>query len=191
MEALRRLRRNSSDVNVDRRLVTNIVLQFLTTPRADAKRFEMLTLLASILSWNDEERERAGLQRGSGGVPKIINTPKTRPAELDKTDETEVRSFILKLTAFSDDIAHKSFSRLWVEFLLTEAASGSPASTSPTTKTRSPPSLPSSPILANHRNMSNGGLAASHHQFGKAAANASTPELSVPLPRKGKEKAES
>jgi hypothetical protein len=91
MEALRRLRRNSSDMNVDRRLVTNILLQFLTTPRADAKRFEMLTLLSSILSWSDEERERGGLQRGPGGMPRTINTPKTRPAELDKTDETEVR----------------------------------------------------------------------------------------------------
>ena len=45
--------------------MTNILLQFLTTPRADAKRFEMLTLLATILAWTDEERERAGLQRGT------------------------------------------------------------------------------------------------------------------------------
>ncbi|KAF7344534.1 Guanylate kinase [Mycena sanguinolenta] len=63
MEALRRLRRNSTDTNVDRRLVTNVLLSFLTTPRADPKRFEMLSLLASVLSWSDPEREKAGLQR--------------------------------------------------------------------------------------------------------------------------------
>lgn len=98
MEALRRLRRNSSDTNVDRRLVTNILLQFLTTPRADAKRFEMLSLLATILSWTDPEREKAGLQRAQPaatppssfwGRTSVGNSP-SKGAELEKTDETEV-----------------------------------------------------------------------------------------------------
>lgn len=62
-EALRRLRKSTSDVNVDRRLVTNVLLSFLTTSRADSKRFEMLQLLSTILCWDDAERERAGLQR--------------------------------------------------------------------------------------------------------------------------------
>ena len=81
-EALRRLRKSSSDDNVDRyvladgfmkgcaeaemwssRLVTNILLSFLTTHRADSKRFEMLSILSTILSWDDLEREKAGLQR--------------------------------------------------------------------------------------------------------------------------------
>ncbi len=66
-EALRRLRKNQSDNNVDRRLVTNILLSFLTTARADSKRFEMLSLLSTILSWDDEEREKAGLQRAPKG----------------------------------------------------------------------------------------------------------------------------
>ena len=98
MEALRRLRKNSSDYNVDRRLVTNVVLSFLTTPRADAKRFEMLSLLASILSWNDEEREKAGLQRINATVAppssfwrrSSSSTGSGPQAELNKTDETEV-----------------------------------------------------------------------------------------------------
>lgn len=62
-EALRRLRKSTSDVNVDRRLVTNVLLSFLTTSRADSKRFEMLQLLSTILCWDDGEREKAGLQR--------------------------------------------------------------------------------------------------------------------------------
>lgn len=66
-EALRRLRKNQSDNNVDRRLVTNVLLSFLTTARADSKRFEMLSLLSTILSWDDEEREKAGLQRAPKG----------------------------------------------------------------------------------------------------------------------------
>ena len=100
MEALRRLRRSSSETNVDRRLVTNVILSFLTTPRADSKRFEMLTLLASILSWNEEEREKAGLQRNSAAPASTgssllwgrsnASSPASKPAELQKTDETEV-----------------------------------------------------------------------------------------------------
>ncbi|KAI9509323.1 hypothetical protein F5148DRAFT_773951 [Russula earlei] len=110
MEALRRLRRGSANTNVDRRLVTNMLLTFLNTPREDTKRFEMLGLLASILCWSDEERVRAGLQR-MGNNPTSDNSPvRPRPMELEKTDETE------------------SFSRLWVEFLLAEAASGDPSS---------------------------------------------------------------
>lgn len=101
MEALRRLRRHQTDNNVDRRLVTNILLQFITTPRGDTKRFEMLSLLATILSWNDAEREKAGLQRtvpassssssSLWGRSSPANSPKGKGAELDTSDETEVR----------------------------------------------------------------------------------------------------
>lgn len=101
MEALRRLRRNSSDTNVDRRLVTNVLLSFLTTPREDAKRFEMLSLLATILSWTDPEREKAGLQRARSTVTpsssfwgRSASATPTKGAELEKTDETEVNDAI-------------------------------------------------------------------------------------------------
>lgn len=98
MEALRRLRKSSTDNNVDRRLVTNVLLQFLTTPRADVKRFEMLGLLATILSWNDVEREKAGLQKSSqppgrsgGGRAVSASHSKGKALDLENSDETEVR----------------------------------------------------------------------------------------------------
>lgn len=87
MEALRRLRRNAADTSVDRRLITNVLLQFIVTPRADPKRFEMLGLMASILQWSDQERERAGLQRsgtagnGARGKGRIME---------EKVEESEV-----------------------------------------------------------------------------------------------------
>jgi hypothetical protein len=90
MEALRRLRRGSANTSVDRRLVTNILLTFLCTPREDTKRFEMLGLLASILSWSDEERMRAGLQRMGNNTPSANSPARSRTMELEKTDETEV-----------------------------------------------------------------------------------------------------
>jgi len=96
MEALRRLRRGSANTSVDRRLVTNVLLTFLCTPREDTKRFEMLGLLASILSWSDEERVRAGLRRIGNNPASAANSPaRPRQLELDKTDETEVRGVAL------------------------------------------------------------------------------------------------
>ena len=112
MEALRRLRRNSTDFNVDRRLVTNVLLSFLSTPRSDGKRFEMLSLLASVLSWNDLEREKAGLQRISSSDTSTASSFWGRSssagspakAELDKSDETEVgrsSSFLYNLHTYT------------------------------------------------------------------------------------------
>lgn len=69
-EALRRLRKNSSSENVDRRLVTNILLSFLSASRGDTKRFEMLNILSTILTWDDTDREKAGLQRIGGKADK-------------------------------------------------------------------------------------------------------------------------
>ncbi|KAI6168354.1 hypothetical protein EDD17DRAFT_1527059 [Pisolithus thermaeus] len=195
IEALRRLRRNSSDTNVDRQLVTNVLLSFLSTPRADSKRFEMLSLLATILSWTDTEREKAGLQRvQTNGVnpspslwsrsSNVFNSPpKGKSIELEKTDETE------------------SFSRLWVEFLLTEANQGEapthPESQMTPTKpyVRTNPSSPSSPSHSPaHTSASpSAGFKGTRRlaSFTSAAAAASSPSLplgSPPPSRKGKEK---
>ncbi|KAI0754302.1 hypothetical protein C8Q80DRAFT_1094324 [Daedaleopsis nitida] len=182
MEALRRLRRSSSDTNVDRRLVTNVLLSFLTTPRADSKRFEMLSLLSTILSWSDDEKEKAGLQR-SGPAPSTsgsllwgrsaASSPASRPAELQKTDETE------------------SFSRLWVEFLLTEAASGDGSSPpQPRSPSRPNNSLPGTPTQASTR-LSPLGLNGSRRLSSFSSASlATSPDRSLTSPPlKGKEKA--
>lgn len=95
-EALRQVRRDSSGTMVDRRLVTNLVLQFLAVPRADSKRFEILKLMASVLQWDEEEREKAGLQRahdrggfrflGFGGAK-----PPPSPSRSGAGDEVRVR----------------------------------------------------------------------------------------------------
>lgn len=112
IEALRRLRKSSSDTNVDRRLVTNVFLSFLSTPRADPKRFEMLGLIGTILGWGEAERERAGLIKGLGAATGggtsgsassssggglfwgrgngAASPGKSKNVELEKTDETEV-----------------------------------------------------------------------------------------------------
>lgn len=121
-EALRRLKKDQSENNVDRRLVTNVLLTFFNTPRADAKRFEMLQLLASILSWSDDEREKAGLQRVGGsasssnlmpGRPNISMGSSRRRAMSRVKGKGPEDSF----AAGAEEGLEQSFSNLWVEYL--------------------------------------------------------------------------
>ena len=43
--------------------MSNFLLQFLSLPREDTKRFEILNIISSILEWTDEQRQKAGLAR--------------------------------------------------------------------------------------------------------------------------------
>ncbi|KAG6885733.1 hypothetical protein C0993_010560 [Termitomyces sp. T159_Od127] len=193
MEALRRLRRNSTDTNVDRRLVTNVLLAFLSTPRADPKRFEMLSLLATILSWTDTERERAGLQRAQS-----TTSPPPAPSFWSRSSSSSAKSVDLEKTDETE-----SFSRLWVEFLLTEAAAGEspsgPASaTSPFTRKNSLPSTPTHPIGPASNVITGGNMRrlasftsppSNTHEMGMVAMT-SSPSIALTQPpsRKGKER---
>ena len=201
MEALRRLRRSSTDTNVDRRLVTNMLLSFLTTPRGDSKRFEMLSLLSTILQWTDDEREKAGLQRSAASQPLSggslwgrsgASSPASKPAELQKTDETEVRSHTPLFLSSQLLTRLQSFSRLWVEFLLTEASAGESGLPPPPRSPSRPQngSLPTTPTQASTR-LSPVGLNGTRRlpSF-TSAAMASSPELKLASPpQKGKERA--
>lgn len=119
-EALRRLKKDSTENNVDRRLITNVLISFFNTPRADTKRFEMLSLLASILSWSDEDRERAGLQKaGSSGLA----PPHTSPSS-NRSGRPRGHSRASHATQGkeADGLGeNETFSNLWIEFLLKEA----------------------------------------------------------------------
>ena len=69
----------------------------------------MLSLLATILSWNDGEREKAGLQRAGGPSASTSwsRTSASGPsgkgkgaAELDTSDETEVHKILIMFIIF-------------------------------------------------------------------------------------------
>lgn len=120
-EALRQIRRDASDTLVDRRLVTNLFLQFLTAPRADAKRFEILRLVASVLHWTDDERSKAGLQRlrpqPSRGFLRFMDRS-GRAADAGAQPADDVRAAVHAI------LTTQSVSNLFVEFLLSEADRG-------------------------------------------------------------------
>ena len=58
---------DNSDLNVDRRLINNLIVQFMTIPRGDGKRFEILKIIANVLHFSEEEQYRVGLIRRPGG----------------------------------------------------------------------------------------------------------------------------
>jgi len=62
-KALRYLKKTKPEDNVDRQIITNYLLQFLTLDRGDVKRFQVLQVMAGYLNWTDEQREQAGLAR--------------------------------------------------------------------------------------------------------------------------------
>ncbi|KAJ2907745.1 hypothetical protein GGI21_003580, partial [Coemansia aciculifera] len=65
-ESMRRLREESSEFNLDKRVITNLIVGFLALPYGDSKRFEILQLMSSILQFTEEQQEKAGLIRKAG-----------------------------------------------------------------------------------------------------------------------------
>ncbi|RCI12468.1 hypothetical protein L249_0373 [Ophiocordyceps polyrhachis-furcata BCC 54312] len=76
-KALRYLKKTKPEDNVDRQVVTNHFLHFLTLDRSDAKRFQVLQVIAGYLNWTDEQREQAGLARpgASSGSLRLPPSP--------------------------------------------------------------------------------------------------------------------
>ncbi|GAA6012926.1 hypothetical protein JCM10207_008380 [Rhodosporidiobolus poonsookiae] len=134
-EALRRLKKNSSENSVDQRLVSNVLITFLNTPRGDTKRFEMLQLIASILNWTDDQREKVGLQRASGS----LSSSSVIASGARGGGKRHARSG--KGAAVDEGVENESFSNLWIEFLLKEASQGG-AAPKPAASPSSPPLPP-------------------------------------------------
>ncbi|KAJ3308792.1 hypothetical protein HDU76_003809 [Blyttiomyces sp. JEL0837] len=94
-EAIRRAA--AADNQVDRRLISNLIVQFLSTNRGDSKRFEMLQVIASVLRLSDEDKVKIGLLRKVGPSAQA-GSPLTP--------------------------ANESFTDLWITFLMREANAG-------------------------------------------------------------------
>lgn len=47
--------------------MTNLLITFLNAPRGDRKRYDTLTVMASVLQLTDEQKEQVGLIRRAGG----------------------------------------------------------------------------------------------------------------------------
>ncbi|KAI1815664.1 hypothetical protein GGS20DRAFT_542110 [Poronia punctata] len=76
-KALRYLKKTKPEDSIDRQIVTNHFIQFLTLDRSDPKKFQILQIIAGLLNWTDEQREQAGLARPgtSGNTLRLPTSP--------------------------------------------------------------------------------------------------------------------
>ncbi|KAG1055355.1 hypothetical protein G6F43_002681 [Rhizopus delemar] len=78
VEAMRKLKEETSEDNVDRQLITNLLIGFLNTPRGDRKKYDILTIISNVLHLSEEEKEQIGLSRPKqslGSPPITIEQP--------------------------------------------------------------------------------------------------------------------
>ncbi|RMZ75694.1 hypothetical protein DV738_g5346, partial [Chaetothyriales sp. CBS 135597] len=129
-KALRFLKKGKADDNVDRHIVTSYLLQFLALDRSDPKKFQVLQLIAALLGWTEEQKEKAGLAR-PGGVrtvptpfgslrglasPNIHRTPSTPSLTKDYFPDA------------GSPASRETLAELWQNFLEQEASAPSPLS---------------------------------------------------------------
>ncbi|KAJ2772689.1 hypothetical protein IWQ57_001660 [Coemansia nantahalensis] len=105
-ESMRRLREESNEFNLDKRVITNLIVGFLALPYGDPKRYEILQLMSSILQFSEEQQAKVGLIRKAGrrAPPQSSSgtrTPDSAAASVDTKD---------------------SFSDQWISFLLRESS---------------------------------------------------------------------
>ncbi|KAJ2361717.1 hypothetical protein H4S02_007258, partial [Coemansia sp. RSA 2611] len=106
-ESMRRLREESTEFNLDKRVITNLVVGFLALPYGDSKRYEILQLMSSILQFSEEQQEKVGLIRKAGRRVPVQSSPGT-PASESSTANGDTKD---------------SFSDQWISFLLRESSS--------------------------------------------------------------------
>jgi hypothetical protein len=97
--------------NLLRQLITNHFLQFLSLDRSDPKKFQILQVIAGLLSWTDEQREKAGLARpGTAGSLRLPTSPFHRTPSSPALNS----DFFSEPTPMS---GKESLADLWASFL--------------------------------------------------------------------------
>ncbi|AHY77501.1 ADI_G0057430.mRNA.1.CDS.1 [Saccharomyces cerevisiae] len=60
-KALAMLKKSSDSESVDKELISNLLISFVSIPRADPRKFEVLELLSNFLNWDEDKKQQAGL----------------------------------------------------------------------------------------------------------------------------------
>jgi hypothetical protein len=115
VEAMRRLKEESNENNVDRQLVTNLVVGFFLAPRGDRKRYDILTIIANVLQMNEEQKEQVGLIRmkGNGNGQRTNASPNSSGWQSPRQQQENEPKEVKKRKA-----SHSIF--IWSHHLLTE-----------------------------------------------------------------------
>ncbi|MCJ1336827.1 hypothetical protein MMC09_002105 [Bachmanniomyces sp. S44760] len=123
-KALRYLKKGKPEDSIDKQLITNHFLHFLALDRADAKKYQILQIVAALLGWSDEEREQAGLARPGASNPNLA-VPKSPWHRTPSTPALSSSEFGLDSGSRKESLAE-----LWSDFLEQEAKDGTKTSRS-------------------------------------------------------------
>ncbi|USP76733.1 hypothetical protein yc1106_04007 [Curvularia clavata] len=126
-KALRILKKGRPEDNVDRQIITNYFLHFLSIDRSDPKKFEALQLISALLGWTDdiaEQKEQAGLARPgtatSSGNLRIPLSPFRRTPSTPSLSSAAADPMLMASSSSNKE----SLAELWQDFLEREAAEG-------------------------------------------------------------------
>lgn len=118
-KALRFIKKSKVEDNVDRQVVTNHFLHFLSLDRSDPKKFQVLQVIASLLNWTDEQKEQAGLAR-PGASSNSLRLPMSPFHRTPSTPSLSTEFF-----TEPSNSQKESLSELWTGFLEKSAEEGS------------------------------------------------------------------
>ncbi|CAI6338721.1 unnamed protein product [Periconia digitata] len=118
-KALRILKKGRPEDNVDRQIITNYFLHFLSIDRSDPKKFEALQLIAALLGWTDEQREQSGLARpgASNSSLRIPMSPFRRTPSTPSLNSSLNDPMLMASSSSNKE----SLAELWSDFLDREA----------------------------------------------------------------------
>ncbi|KXJ96922.1 golgi matrix protein [Microdochium bolleyi] len=120
-KALRYLKKTKPEDSIDRQLVTNHFLQFLSLDRSDPRKFQILQIIAGMLNWTDEQREQAGLAR-PGASSNSLRLPSS-PFHRTPSTPSLNSEFFADQTPTS--ATKESLADLWAGFLERSVEEGS------------------------------------------------------------------
>ena len=111
-KALKYIKKNKPEENVDRQVVTNLFLQFLSLDRSDPKKFQILQVIAGMLNWTEEQKEQAGLAR-PGTSSSSLRLPASPFHRTPSTPSLNTEFF----AESSGQTSKESLADLWAGFL--------------------------------------------------------------------------
>ncbi|KAH9272522.1 hypothetical protein BASA83_005331 [Batrachochytrium salamandrivorans] len=158
-EAMRRMRNGGADASVDRKLIANLLVSLLSSPRGDSKRFEILGLIANILRFENDEKVKVGLLR---------RHPDMSDGSVKPHTETVMG-------------ASETFMDMWIGFLVNESNSKSGTAQSPNQQDSSISPLLQSTLSPRLSVSSERGQPLIPHPLSTGTGfGSSTPSLSIP-----------
>lgn len=122
-----------NDIFISRQVVTNLMIQFLQLDRSDPKKFQVLQVIAGMLQWTDEQKEKAGLAR-PGTASSSLRLPSSPFGRTPSTPSLNTEILLESTSSSVTGTGSKSLSSMFKAFLeesVNETASSAVAADDP------------------------------------------------------------